>query len=99
MATRKDEYTELADMNHNLNDELNTAKDQNERLEQRIIKYESNVLPDSGAQLKEALDMVRRHDEMVGSISNTIPKIRRTHSGSRKSTRCRQSAKIGRRAC
>jgi hypothetical protein len=43
MATLKDEHTELADMNHNLNDELNTAKHQNERFEQLITKYESTI--------------------------------------------------------
>jgi hypothetical protein len=33
MAALKDEHAELADVkNHNLNDELNTAKEQNERL-------------------------------------------------------------------
>jgi chromosome segregation ATPase len=80
MATLKDERTELADMNHNLNDELNTAKHQNERFEQLITKYESTIdnlenhlLPESDAQLKDALDTVRRHDEMVTSFSDTIP--------------------------
>jgi kinesin family protein C1 len=80
MATLKDEHTELANMNHNLNNELNSAKDENERLEQLIMKYEENIdnlenhlLPESEAQLKEALDKVRRHDELVTSVSDTIP--------------------------
>jgi hypothetical protein len=43
MATLKDEHTELADINHNLNDELNTAKHQNERFEQLITKNTSRL--------------------------------------------------------
>jgi cell division protein FtsB len=37
MTTLKDKYTELADMNHNLNDELNTAEHQNERFDEQLI--------------------------------------------------------------
>ena len=80
MATLKDEHAELADVHHNLKDELNTAKEQNERLEQLITEYESNIdnlennlLPESEAQLEEALDKVRRHEETVESVSDTIP--------------------------
>jgi chromosome segregation ATPase len=82
MAALKDEHAELADVkNHNLNDELNTAKEQNERdwLEQLIwvwvqdwYNLENNLMPESEAQL-EALDQVRRHEETVESVSDTIP--------------------------
>jgi chromosome segregation ATPase len=82
MATLEDEHAELADVNqHNLNDELKTAKEQKERLEQLITEYESNIdflennlLPESEAQLEEALDKVRPHEKMVGSASDSIPK-------------------------
>jgi kinesin family protein C1 len=81
MATLEDEHAELADVNHNLNDEFKTAKEQNEQLEQLITEYEAkidflenNLLPESEAQLEEALDKVRRHEEMVGSASDSIPK-------------------------
>jgi chromosome segregation ATPase len=67
MATLEDEHAKLADVNHNLIDELKTAKEQNERLKQLITEYESNIdflennlLPESEAQLEEALDKVRR---------------------------------------
>jgi hypothetical protein len=31
------------------------------------------LLPESKDQLEEVLDKVRRHEEMVGSVSDTIP--------------------------
>jgi kinesin family protein C1 len=80
MATLKEEHAELADVNCNVNDELNTLKEQNERLEKLITEYESTIdalentlLPESEAQLEEALEKVRHYEETVESVSDTIP--------------------------
>jgi hypothetical protein len=98
MATLNEAHSELADMNHNLNNELNTGKDQNERLDQLIPNTsQMSIIWRTTAQRsfqqgpsprRNGVKRIRYHTQLLG----------RTHSDPRKSTRRRQSAKKEERA-